>query len=279
MNTVSTANQEIDANERNGDRLAQILALVESDGLQSIEALALRFNVTTQTIRRDVNRLCERGLCRRMHGGIAPLPATENMDYAHRQRLNHDAKQRIARRVADFVPDRASLFVGIGTTPEQCALALAHKQHLRVMTNNLHAALALSRNPSCELTIAGGRLRNLDHDVIAGEAHGFFSRFSVDIGIYGVGGVADDGCLLDFNEDEVCMRSELARHCRRRFIVIDHSKFGRGATVKGGHLTEASMIFTDQALSPSLQGLLDATGVQVVVADAKPSFHLANPPP
>jgi len=273
MNTVSPANHEIDADERfdSGSRLARILARVRSAGLQSIEGLALEFGVTTQTIRRDVNRLCERGLCRRMHGGIAPLPVTENVGYAHRQRLNHEAKRRIARCVADFVPDHASLFVGIGTTPEQCALALAHKQHLRVMTNNLHAALALSRNISCELTIAGGRLRNFDHDVIAGEAHGFFGRFAVDIGIYGVGGVGDDGGLLDFDADEVRMRSELASHCRRRFLVLDHSKFGRGATVKGGHLSEASIVFTDQPLPPPLQRLLDAAEVQVVVADAAPS--------
>jgi DeoR family glycerol-3-phosphate regulon repressor len=281
MNTASPAEQEIDASERldSGSRLTRILARVRSAGLQSIEGLAHEFGVTTQTIRRDVNRLCERGLCRRMHGGIAPLPVTENVDYPHRQRLNHEAKRRIARCVADFVPDNSSLFFGIGTTPEQCALALAHKQHLRVMTNNLHAALALSRNPSCELTIAGGRLRNLDHDVIAGEAHDFFGRFSVDIGIYGVGGVADDGCLLDFNQDEVSMRSELARHCRRRFIVLDHSKFGRGATVKGGHLTEASIVFTDQPLPATLQALLDAAEVQVVVADAAiPSHSFASQP-
>jgi DeoR family transcriptional regulator, glycerol-3-phosphate regulon repressor len=277
MNTVSPLGEASDTSERldAGSRPARILALVRSSGLQSIEALALEFGVTSQTIRRDVNRLCERGLCRRMHGGIAPPPATENVDYAHRQRLNHDAKRRIAQRVADFVPDHSSLFVGIGTTPEQCALALAHKHNLRVMTNNLHAALALSRNASCELTIAGGRLRNLDHDVIAGEAHGFFARFSVDIGIYGVGGVADDGCLLDFNQDEVRMRCELARHCRRRFIVLDHSKFGRGATVRGGHLTEASVVFTDQALPPHLQSLLDAAGVQAIVAGAAPSSPLS----
>lgn len=278
MNIAPATNEETEATERaeHGPRLARILERVTTAGLQTIESLAMEFGVTTQTIRRDVNRLCDRGLCRRLHGGIAPLPTMlENVDYAHRQRLNHDAKRRIARCVAEVVADHSSLFIGIGTTPEQCALALVHKQQLRVMTNNLHAALALSRNASCELTIAGGRLRNLDRDVIAGEAHGFFGRFSVDIGIYGVGGVGDDGGLLDFNEDEVRMRSELARHCRRRFVVLDHSKFGRGATVKGGHLTEASIVFTDQALPPSIQALLDQARVQVVVADALPLSPVA----
>jgi DeoR family glycerol-3-phosphate regulon repressor len=260
------ASQHVDAEARRG----RILSLVAGSGLQSIDALAREFGVATQTIRRDVNRLCEQGLCRRVHGGIAPFAITQNIDYAHRRRLHHDAKRRIACSVAEFVPDGASLFFG--------ALALVTRQHLRVMTNNLHAALALSTNPSCELTIAGGRLRNLDHDVIAGEAQGFFARFAVDIGIYGVGGVGEDGGLLDFSHDEVHMRSELARHCRRRFLVLDHSKFGRTATVKGGHLTEASIVFTDQPLPPPMQQLLDAAAVRVVVADSPHATHLAHQP-
>ncbi len=248
------------------DRSRAILALVRECGFQSVDALAVRFGVTTQTIRRDVNTLCDRGLCRRRHGGIDVLPAGENLAYAERRILDREAKRRIARCVAAAVPEGASLFLGIGTTPEQCALALADRPRLRVMTNNLNAALALARNPTCQVTIAGGRLRNADGDVVAGEAHDFYRRFAVDIGVYGVGGVADDGGLLDFNEDEVRMRSELARYCRQRFLVLDRSKFGRGATVRGGHITEATTVFTDQPVPASIAAMLDAAGVALVVA-------------
>jgi DeoR family glycerol-3-phosphate regulon repressor len=255
------------------DRVRAILARVYAQGFQSIDALAALFGVTTQTIRRDVNALCDRGLCRRRHGGIDVLPDGENVAYPARRILDRDAKRRIASCVADAVPDGASLFFGIGTTPEQCAQALVDRERLRVMTNNINVALALCRNPSCELTVAGGRLRNLDCDVIAGEAHGFFSRFAVDIGIYGVGGVAEDGSLLDFNQDEVRMRTELAAHCRQRFLVLDHSKFGRGATVRGGHIAEAGKVFTDRPVPPRIAAMLEEAGVALVVASpvASPS--------
>jgi DeoR family glycerol-3-phosphate regulon repressor len=275
MNIAGPDAREIAALDElgSGSRVDRILERVRRHGFQSVENLALQFGVTTQTIRRDVNLLCERGLCRRLHGGIDLPPVAENMAYAQRQVLNHDAKRRIARCVARFVPDEASLFLGIGTTPEQCALALVHKRHLRVMTNNLHAALALSRNPSCELTIAGGRLRNLDCDVIAGEAHGFFRSFAVDIGIYGVGGVGDDGSLLDFDHDEARMRGELSSHCRQRWLVLDGSKFGRGATVRSGHITDASIVFTDSAVPPAIHDQLAQAGVRLVVAEAEGVAH------
>jgi DeoR family transcriptional regulator, glycerol-3-phosphate regulon repressor len=261
------------------DRCRIIHRLVIEQGYQSIESLSMRFGVTPQTIRRDVNALCEKGLCRRKHGGIDMILVGENLAYAARQTMNLEAKRLIARCVAARVQQGASLFFGIGTTPEQCALALAHHEGLRVMTNNLNAAFALRRNGTCELTVAGGRMRNTDGDVIAGEAHDFFSRFEVDVGIFGVGGVAEDGGLLDFNHDETRMRTTLTEHCRKRFLVLDHSKFGRGATVRAGHITQVDTVFTDRSVPGPIAEILDHAGVEVVVASASMAVSAIFPHP
>ncbi|MDP1611262.1 MAG: DeoR/GlpR family DNA-binding transcription regulator [Sulfuritalea sp.] len=246
-------------------RARAIVDLVRAQGFQTIDALAAEFSVTPQTIRRDVNSLCDLGLMRRRHGGVELPPQGENLAYQARQVLNIDAKRRIARMVADDVPERASLFFGIGTTPEQCALALVERAGLRVMTNNLNVAMLLCRNPGCEITIAGGRVRNRDRDVIGGECHDFFDRFAVDIGIFGVGGIAADGTLLDFSLDEVAVRRSLSNHCRQRYLVVDHSKFGRDATVRGGHITEASAVYTDQPVPAAIGALLDEAGVRLCI--------------
>lgn len=242
-----------------------IVDLVREKGFQSIETLAGEFGVTPQTIRRDVSSLNDLGLLRRRHGGVEPPRQSENLAYQSRQLLNIAAKRAIAQLVARDVPPRASLFFGIGTTPEQCALALVDHPHLRVMTNNLNVVMGLARNPACEIVVAGGRVRNPDRDVVAGEAHDFFGRFSVDIGIFGVGGVAPDGTLLDFSLDEVAMREALMRHCRQRFLVLDHAKFGRDATVRGGHIADATAVYCDRPLPPAIQSMLDAAGVRAAV--------------
>lgn len=247
------------------ERADAIMARVRASGFQQIEALAALFGVTPQTIRRDVNHLCNRGLLRRRHGGVELPPTEENLAYSARRVLHLDAKRRIAAEVARHVPNGASLFFGIGTTPEQCARALVEHAGLRVMTNNLNVAMVLSRNPDTDITIAGGRLRNLDSDVIAGESHGFFARYSVDIGIFGVASVDADGSLLDFDSDEVRMRLELASNCRRRFLVFDHSKLGRHALVRGGHITDADIVFTDRPLTAAIERQLRDRGVQRVL--------------
>lgn len=258
------------------ERATAILARVRASGFQQIEELAVLFGVTPQTIRRDVTLLCNRGLLRRRHGGVELPPSEENLAYSARRVLHLDAKRRIAAGVARYVPPGASLFFGIGTTPEQCARALVDHAGLRVMTNNLNVALALSCNPDTDITIAGGRLRNLDCDLIAGESHGFFARYSVDIGIFGVASVDADGGLLDFDPDEVRMRRELASNCRQRFLVLDHSKFGRHAMVRGGHITEADMVFTDRPVPRAIERQLRDHGVQLVLCSDAASVAFAD---
>ncbi|MCK1302806.1 DeoR/GlpR transcriptional regulator [Bradyrhizobium sp. 24] len=232
-------------------RQAYILEIVRDEGFASIEQLATRFDVTQQTIRRVVNALCDQGLLRRMHGGVSLPVQNQNLAYGSRQGLNADAKRRIAHATASFIPDGASLMIGLGTTPEYVAQALSRRQDLRVITNNLNVAAAFAQNPDVEITIAGGTLRSLDRDIVGEAAARFFSGYRADYGIFGVGGVDQDGTLLDFHIDEVLARQSIVVNSRIAVLVADTTKFGRNATVRGGHLADCNHLFTDGPLPPA----------------------------
>jgi len=230
------------------ERQAHILEIVRGEGFASIEHLATRFDVTQQTIRRVVNALCDQGLLRRIHGGVSLPVQNQNLAYGSRQGLNADAKQRIARATARFIPDGASLMIGLGTTPEYVAQALSHRQDIRIITNSLNVAAAFAQNPDVEISIAGGTLRPLDRDIVGEAAARFFSGFRADYGIFGVGGVDQDGTLLDFHADEVQARQSIVANSRTAVLVADTTKFGRNATVRGGHLDDCHHLFTDGPL-------------------------------
>ncbi|KAF7598947.1 MAG: DeoR family transcriptional regulator [Candidatus Dactylopiibacterium carminicum] len=248
-------------------RAREILELVRRDGFVGIDELALRFEVTPQTIRRCVNPLCEHGLLRRVHGGV-DLPApTTNLPYQRRQILHLPAKRSIAAMVAAFIPDGASVSLGIGTTPEQVAVALRRHTRLRVITNSLNAANALAGQPGIELIIAGGTLRTNDLDVVGSAAANCFAAYKTDYAVFGVGGVDHDGTLLDFDTDEVTARLAMMRNCRSALLVADATKFGRGALARGGRLADADHLFTD-TLPPA--GYLDA------IPERRPQLHVAG---
>jgi DeoR family glycerol-3-phosphate regulon repressor len=239
------------------DRQGRILAMVREKSFASIEQLATHFEVTHQTVRRIVNRLCDEGQLRRLHGGVGLPVANQNIAYQSRQTLNLDAKQRIARAVSELIPDGASLMIGLGTTPECVAIALSSRADLRVMTNSLNVASAFAGNPGIEITLVGGTLRARDRDVIGEPAVAFFSRFKADFGIFGVGGIDEDGTLLDFYPGEVEARQAIERNCRTSVLVADASKFGRNATVRGGHLEDCDSFYTDGPIPAAFRPLAD----------------------
>lgn len=255
-------------------RHREILELARQKGFLSTEELARTFEVTSQTIRRDVNELSERGLLRRYHGGAGLPSSIENVHYSERQGLHHDEKTRIAQLLAKEIPDNASLFINIGTTTEEVAKALAQHKNLRVITNNLNVATELCDNPNFEVIVAGGVVRP-DHGVIGESTVDFFRQFKVDIGIIGISGIDDDGTLLDFDYREVRVAQAIIENARQVFLATDHTKFNQAPMVRLGHISEVDAVFTDRQPPEAICSMLENAQVRLYVAPEEE--HSADP--
>ncbi|MBR9764403.1 MAG: DeoR/GlpR transcriptional regulator [Rhodobacteraceae bacterium] len=248
------------------DRKEQILQVARREGRVMVEDLALTFGVSAHTIRRDINTLCEEAKLRRLHGGAEYIEGQANLPYHARAVLNFDEKNAIARAVARVIPDEATVFISIGTTPAIVAGALAGKRALTVITNNLNAAFALSETAGNRIILPGGELRLPDRDLLSPEAVELFSTYRADFAIYGVGGIDSDGSLLDFHASEVQMREQMRMNARRSILVADRSKFGRRAAAVGGRLNEADMLVLDHAPETTFTPLLDDYDGTLVLA-------------
>ena len=251
------------------DRQAQIAERVRQNGFQTVRDLAALFGVTTQTIRRDISELSESGVLKRRHGGVElPVPLS-NIGFDERQTLNFEAKNKIAREVARWIPDGASVAMSIGTTPAMVVRHLSQHRALKIFTNNIAAAMTACSMQSVEVHIPGGCIRSDGRDVVGGEAEAFFERFMVDIGIYGVGGIEGGSDLLDFHEEEVRVRESIRRNSRRSFLVVDATKFDRAAHVRGGLLSDADVVFCDRLPPADAKATLEARQRQLVVCDGE----------
>ena len=258
-------------------RQTGVIETVRELGSVSVEALAERFGVTLQTVRRDVKLLSDAGLVARFHGGVRqPGSTTENMAYRQRQALNEEAKRRIARAVARQVPDGCSLILNIGTTVEAVARELLQHRGLRVITNNLNVAALLSDNPDCEVIVAGGLVRSRDRAIIGEATVEFIAQFRVDIGLIGISGIESDGTLRDFDYREVKVAQAIIRASRQVWLVADHSKFNRPAMVEMGRLDQVDKLFTDSPPPASFNPLLSEAGV-ACVACVKPDSASSAP--
>lgn len=133
-----------------------IIELVKQQGYVSTEELVEQFSVSPQTIRRDLNDLADQNKILRHHGGAALPSSSVNTPWHDRKSTQTAEKERIARKVAEQIPNGATLFIDIGTTPEAVAHALLDHSDLRVVTNNLNVANTLMKKDDFRVILAGG---------------------------------------------------------------------------------------------------------------------------
>jgi len=246
-------------------RHAKIQELVQAKGFVTIDSLAREFDVTPQTIRRDINTLSHQGIIHRYHGGAGIGTSTENVAYNQRKMLCFKEKQKIAHMVAAQIPDHASLFINIGTTTEAIAQALCNHKRLRIITNNLNVASILSANVNFEVIVAGGLVRQRDGGIIGEATIDFIHQFKVDYGIIGISGIDSDGTLLDFDYREVRAARAIIDNSRKVFLAADHTKFGRNAMVRLGSIVEIDALFTDIQPPSALVEIMAEAEVQLHV--------------
>ena len=184
-------------------RQQEILSLARQTGRVTVEELAARFDVTPQTIRKDLNDLCDQRVLTRTHGGAILSSGVENVAYEARRILAQVEKQRIGRQAAALIPNNSSLFVNIGTTTEEVARHLTHHEGLLVITNNIHVAHILTPSAADRRDRRRRHGAATDGGIVGESAIDFIRQFKVDQAVIGVSAIDDDGSLLDFDYREV----------------------------------------------------------------------------
>jgi len=247
------------------ERHTQIIEIVTNSGFATIEELANKFDVTQQTIRRDLKELDNDNKIQRFHGGAGLNSSTLNTSYSSRKVSFLKEKQNIAKEVAKEIPDNASLFINIGTTTEAIAQALLNHHNLTIITNNLHVASILSTKDDFKIIIAGGVVRNKDGGVMGEATIDFVSQFKVDYAIIGISGIDDSGDLLDFDYQEVCVSKAIIKSSRNIFLAADQSKFGRDAMSRLGNISQVHHVFTSANPSDAIQDILKENNITLSI--------------
>ena len=249
------------------NRQDMILSALNQKGRVLVDDLADRFDVSTQTIRKDLNELCDRGLASRIHGGARAGRSISNVDYQHRRLLSKVGKERVAAAAAALIPDECSLMMNIGTTTEQVARALYGHTGLVVITNNINIISALIGSPAKELILAGGAVRPSDGAIIGDAAVEFVSRYKADYAVIGASSIDADGAVLDYDAREVSVARAILKNARTRILVADMSKFARTAPVRICDIAEVDFLVTDGTPPDEFRRVAERAETRILVAD------------
>jgi DeoR family glycerol-3-phosphate regulon repressor len=251
-------------------RQNEIVTLARSSGRVAVDDLARRYDVSPQTIRKDLNELCDRHLLSRVHGGAIVASGVENIAYEARRLVAAAEKRAIGAAAAALIPNNSSLFINIGTTTEEVANGLANHEDLLVITNNIHVAMLLYPRPRIEVIVAGGSLRRSDGGIVGSATVGLIRQFKVDYAIIGASAIEGDGTLLDFDYQEVQVAQSIIENARHAMLVADSSKLRRSAPVRIAHISQVQTWVTDGLGDSPVRDVCRERGVRLI--EAAPQF-------
>jgi len=208
------------------------LALLD-DGSVSLATLTRELGVSAATIRRDLADMEEQGLLVRTHGGARLQEAQPEVPVRLRDSRFRDAKQRIARRAAELLPDGPySIALSGGTTTAEVVKVLATRPDLAIITNSLTTVMAIASRPNLKVIMTGGVVRSSSYEAVGVLAENTFNAINAGTAILGTDGISALGGATTHDETEARTNHAMIAHARdgrRRWLKgrAHHSREGR----------------------------------------------------
>jgi DeoR family fructose operon transcriptional repressor len=249
------------------ERQQAILGLARADGRVDVNDLADTFEVTPETIRRDLTGLERRGVLRRVHGGAIPVERL-SMELPVDQRFGRNAiqKDRIAKAALDQLPDAGSLIIDAGTTTVRFADLLPLDRPFTVITHGLPIAGLLAERPNITLHLIGGQVRPGTLAAVGSWAEHEYAGILADVAFAGTNGISAARGLTTPDLAEAAVKSALMRAARRTVVLADHSKFGREEFAHVAGLSEVDTIITDSEVDADMAREIENAGPEVLRA-------------
>ena len=231
------------------ERQEAILAEISREGRASVAALAERFAVVGEPIRRDLAELERRGAIRRVHGGaITAEKVTFEPPIEDRASRMTAEKERIAIAALTELPAEGSIFIEAGSTPSYLANALPSDRALTVVTNGGYIANALARHDNLTVLSVGGRVRPRSLACVDDWALDVLSRLHVDVAFLGTNGISAGGGLTTPDLAEAAVKRATLTIAARTVLLADHSKVGVVTLARYGELNQIDLLITDTGL-------------------------------
>ena len=249
------------------ERREDIANVVNSKGYASIEYLAEKYGVSTQTIRRDILVLSKEKLVVRHHGGAGSASSLVNISYDVRRISMLDEKRKLAAAAVSMIRPSHSMFISGGSTMEIVAKELSELSTLCVITNNIHAAFHLYSKSEIELLMPCGRVRHHNGGIIGPTAISFIENFQADFLLMGIGAISPEGRLLDYDYEEALLMKHMMQNAREVILVTDSSKFQKSAMAQVGHLRDVSYLVTDSEPTDQIREIMHEHHVNLVVPE------------
>lgn len=248
------------------DRIQEMERYITQRGTAAMEELRTRFDISMNTVRRDVAELCARGTVTKVYGGVCARPTEQALTpYEVRRRGSESAKAAIGKAAAELVRDGDVIFIDSGTTTLQMIDHLADRQNLTIITNNLEAIIRALPHENITLIALPGQVRRKTHSLTGDDAVRYLKRFNVRTAFMASTGVSGHG-VTDSSPMEFEIKKCAVESAEKTVLLIAGAKFGVTGLMTYAPLEAFDALVTDTPPEEAMRSMLADSGVELIVA-------------
>ena len=245
-------------------RRTEIIKMLRDNQELTNQELMEHFDISVETVRRDLAYLEEQGVLTRVYGGAVWKESTKTEPlYARREQKNTKEKEKISDKAQTFIDKNDIVFFDQGTTVEGVARKLDREKKVYAFTNSVRVAVVLC-NKCPEVILTGGKIRTGEFSLSGTLAEDNISKFNIQKAIIGVGGIDEEG-ISDFIVDEAGLRSKVIQNAKKVIVLADHTKFSVRAMCRVCTIDDIDVLITDDKAPRDILNTFKKRGIQVVV--------------
>jgi DeoR family transcriptional regulator of aga operon len=249
---------------RKSTRQDQILDLLKEKKTVRVSDLAIRFDTSELTIRKDLNELGEKGKIFRTYGGATQVQAIE-APLQERRKKNERIKHTLAIKALELIHDMDSLFIDCGTTTEQLAAQLSAFSRLSVITTGLNIISMLQPFNNVTIYIPEGRVDHKAYSIVGSQAETTLQKYNARITFFGIDGITVEQGLLNDSYEAAAISNIMLKNSQMSVLMTDSSKFGKISPIRLGGLDAIDVIITDEGIPDEYRSAFEAAGVKVII--------------
>ncbi|MGB8453554.1 MAG: DeoR/GlpR family DNA-binding transcription regulator [Anaerocolumna sp.] len=245
------------------ERRNQILAMLQRDRRVVVSDLSTSFNVTEETIRRDLEKLEKDGFAKKTYGG-AIIKESLNVDlpYTVRKKANVTNKQYIAEIISSMIEDGDHIMMDASSTAVYAAKHLKNKKNITIITNSIEILLELSEVAGWKVLSTGGTLREGSLSLVGYQAEKMITNYHVDKAIISCKGIDMEKGITDSNEMDAHIKKLMLESANIKILAADNSKFNKISFTKIGDLTDVDIMITDSELDDKWKQVFNSMKVE-----------------
>ncbi len=250
------------------DRHEKIAAILARKGYRSVAELSEDLGVSEMTIRRDLEKLEQKGLIKRTYGGAYTGQEIIEVDYRVRETIRQQEKEIIGKKASSLIQPGESIFIDTGSTAAFLASAIDDTKRITVVTNSLVVAQTLETRTNVETIVLGGKIHRATHSLTGHLAEDAVKQFKFTKAFIGVSGINLNEGLAQSTLEEIQVKKLVIANSRQVIVLADSSKFNKDVLVIFSDFSRVDTIITDNGVQRDDVDILNEKGIKVIIADA-----------